>query len=49
MASFMNDWTLDHIAGYAPRSVDGRGSAPAAPGLGVIPDAGALTVLTTVE
>ena len=28
MASFMNDWTLDHIAGYEPRSVDGRGSAP---------------------
>ena len=35
MASFMNDWTLDHIAGYAPRSRDGRGSAPTAPGLGV--------------
>jgi cis-L-3-hydroxyproline dehydratase len=35
MASFMNDWTLDHIAGYLPRSVDGRGSAPDAPGLGV--------------
>ena len=32
MASFMNDWTLDHIAGYEPRSVDGRGAAPDAPG-----------------
>ena len=26
MASFMNDWTLDHIAGYEPRSCDGRGA-----------------------
>ena len=35
MASFMNDWTLDHIAGYEPRSADGRGPAPDAPGLGI--------------
>jgi L-alanine-DL-glutamate epimerase-like enolase superfamily enzyme len=35
MASFMNDWTLDHVAGYAPRSKDGRGAAPAGPGLGI--------------
>jgi L-alanine-DL-glutamate epimerase-like enolase superfamily enzyme len=35
MASFMNDWTLDHIAGYRPRSVNGRGSAPGGPGLGI--------------
>jgi L-alanine-DL-glutamate epimerase-like enolase superfamily enzyme len=49
MASFMNDWTLDHIAGYAPRSVGGRGSAPEAPGLGVTPDVEALQVLETVE
>lgn len=42
MASFMNDWTLDHIAGYEPRSRDGRGSAPGGPGLGVDVDAGAL-------
>ena len=49
MASFMNDWTLDHIAGYEPRSADGRGSAPDAPGLGVTPDVDALTVLKTVE
>jgi cis-L-3-hydroxyproline dehydratase len=42
MASFMNDWTLDHIAGYEPRSRDGRGAAPARPGLGVDVDAEAL-------
>jgi L-alanine-DL-glutamate epimerase-like enolase superfamily enzyme len=35
MASFMNDWTLDHIAAYQPRSRDGRGAAPTGPGLGV--------------
>jgi L-alanine-DL-glutamate epimerase-like enolase superfamily enzyme len=35
MTSFMNDWTDGHIAGYQPRSVNGRGSAPAAPGLGI--------------
>ena len=39
MASFMNDWTLDHIAGYEPRSRDGRGTAPTGPGLGVEVDA----------
>ena len=35
MTSFMNDWTDGHIAGYRPRSVNGRGSAPTAPGLGI--------------
>ena len=35
MASFMNDWTLDHVAGYEPRSLRGRGSASEAPGLGL--------------
>jgi cis-L-3-hydroxyproline dehydratase len=35
MVSFMNDWTDGHIAGYQPRSVNGRGSAPAGPGLGI--------------
>jgi cis-L-3-hydroxyproline dehydratase len=35
MTSFMNDWTDGHIAGYRPRSVNGRGSAPAGPGLGI--------------
>jgi cis-L-3-hydroxyproline dehydratase len=34
-ASFMNDWTLEHVAGYEPRSRDGFGSAPSGPGLGV--------------
>jgi L-alanine-DL-glutamate epimerase-like enolase superfamily enzyme len=38
MASFMNDWTLDHIAGQQPRSEAGRGAAPTSPGLGVEPD-----------
>lgn len=34
-ASFFNDWTLEHVAGYQPRSVRGRGTAPTAPGLGI--------------
>jgi len=34
-ASFFNDWTHEHIAGYQPRSKDGFGSAPTAPGLGL--------------
>jgi len=34
-ASYMNDWTLEHVAGYRPRSLDGRGPVPEAPGLGV--------------
>ncbi len=42
MASFMNDWTLDHVAGYEPRSRAGRGSAPPGPGLGVEVDADSL-------
>ena len=33
--SFMNDWTLEHIAGYQPRSRDGKGPVPTGPGLGV--------------
>jgi L-alanine-DL-glutamate epimerase-like enolase superfamily enzyme len=42
MASFMNDWTLDHVAGHEPRSRGGRGAAPAGPGLGVEVDEDAL-------
>jgi L-alanine-DL-glutamate epimerase-like enolase superfamily enzyme len=42
MASFMNDWTLDHVAGYAPRSRGGRGAAPTGPGLGIEVDRSAL-------
>jgi L-alanine-DL-glutamate epimerase-like enolase superfamily enzyme len=34
-ASFMNDWVTDHVAGHRPRSRDGRGAAPDAPGLGI--------------
>jgi cis-L-3-hydroxyproline dehydratase len=34
-ASFMNDWTLEHVAGYQPRSADGWGPVPEAPGLGI--------------
>lgn len=36
--SFTNDWVGEHIAGYEPRSSDGRGGAPAGPGLGVTVD-----------
>jgi cis-L-3-hydroxyproline dehydratase len=35
MTSFMNDWTDGHVAGYQPRSVNGHGSAPTGPGLGI--------------
>src|SRR6478736_10532250 len=34
-ASYMNDWTVEHVAGYQPRSHDGRGPVPNGPGLGV--------------
>ena len=40
--SFFNDWTDGHIAGYMPRSNNGRGSAPTGPGLGITVDAKAL-------
>lgn len=33
--SFMNDWTNEHIANYHPRSHNGTGAAPTAPGLGI--------------
>ena len=36
--SFMNDWTNEHVAGYQPRSVNGVGSAPEGPGLGITVD-----------
>jgi L-alanine-DL-glutamate epimerase-like enolase superfamily enzyme len=48
MASFMNDWTLEHIAGYRPRSENGRGRAPSTAGLGITVDDSQLTPLTTV-
>ena len=31
----MNDWTVEHIAGYKPRSARGVGAAPRRPGLGI--------------
>jgi L-alanine-DL-glutamate epimerase-like enolase superfamily enzyme len=34
-ASYMNDWTLEHIAGYQPRSSGGFGPVPDEPGLGI--------------
>jgi cis-L-3-hydroxyproline dehydratase len=36
--SFFNDWTDGHVAGYTPRSANGRGSAPTGPGLGITVD-----------
>ncbi len=47
-ASFMNDWTDGHVAGYAPRSIDGRGSAPTGPGLGIEIDPDPLELLFSV-
>jgi L-alanine-DL-glutamate epimerase-like enolase superfamily enzyme len=41
-ASFMNDWTNEHVAGYQPRSVNGFGSAPTGAGLGIEVDASML-------
>jgi L-alanine-DL-glutamate epimerase-like enolase superfamily enzyme len=34
-ASFMNDWTKEHVADYQPRSFDGFGMAPRGAGLGI--------------
>jgi L-alanine-DL-glutamate epimerase-like enolase superfamily enzyme len=36
-ASYMNDWVLEHLAGYSPRSKEGWGavSGPDVPGLGI--------------
>ena len=43
-ASYMNDWVLEHVAGYSPRSRDGRGpvSDLDVPGLGLEVDVEAL-------
>lgn len=40
--SFFNDWTDGHVAGYTPRSHNGRGSAPTDPGLGITVESAAL-------
>ena len=34
-ASYMNDWTLEHVGGYQPRSRGGVGPVPTGPGLGI--------------
>ncbi|MGV8875903.1 MAG: mandelate racemase/muconate lactonizing enzyme family protein [Rhodoglobus sp.] len=47
-ASFMNDWTDGHVAGYSPRSLGGRGSAPTGPGLGIEVDASGLELIFAV-
>lgn len=43
--SFYNDWNLEHVAGYQPRSHAGRGSAASSPGLGLVVDPDQLTHL----
>ena len=40
--SYMNDWTLEHIAGYQPRSSHGVGPVPDGPGLGIEVDVASL-------
>jgi L-alanine-DL-glutamate epimerase-like enolase superfamily enzyme len=40
--SFMNDWTMEHIAGYEPRSRGGLGPVPTGPGLGIEVDVAGL-------
>jgi L-alanine-DL-glutamate epimerase-like enolase superfamily enzyme len=40
--SYMNDWTNEHVAGYRPRSRNGRGPVPLGPGLGIEVDVAAL-------
>jgi L-alanine-DL-glutamate epimerase-like enolase superfamily enzyme len=43
-ASYMNDWVLEHLAGYQPRSHNGRGSVSDVnlPGLGIAVDVASL-------
>lgn len=40
--SYMNDWTLEHVAGYQPRSEHGWGPVPTGSGLGIDVDVEAL-------
>ena len=49
--SFMNDWTMEHIAGYEPRSHRGLGPVPDGPGLGIEVDVSGLgaPLFTVVE
>ncbi len=46
--SFFNDWTDGHVAGWNPRSRNGRGSAPTGPGLGIDVDPSGLELLFSV-
>ncbi len=41
-ASFFNDWTNEHVAGYQPRSAGGFGTVPTGAGLGIDVDAASL-------
>ena len=34
-SAFYNDWTKEHVAGHEPRSINGVGSIPTGPGLGI--------------
>lgn len=47
--SYFNDWTNEHVAGHQPRSVDGRGAAITAPGLGITVDERQMQLLMAVE
>ena len=47
--SFMNDWTVEHIADYQPRSRHGVGLVPEQPGLGVEVDTDMLVHRLTNE
>lgn len=49
--SYLNDWTLEHIAGYEPRSAGGLGPVPGTPGLGIEVDVAGLgdPLLTVVD
>jgi L-alanine-DL-glutamate epimerase-like enolase superfamily enzyme len=40
--SYMNDWTMEHVAGHQPRSTGGSGLVPDGPGLGIDVDLAAL-------
>lgn len=47
--SFYNEWYLECVAGHEPRSVNGRGSAPSRPGLGIRVDENLLTHIASFE
>ncbi|WP_449278822.1 mandelate racemase/muconate lactonizing enzyme family protein [Leucobacter sp. GX24907] len=47
--SCFNDWTNEHVAGYQPRSQNGRASAITAPGLGIDIDESKLDLVAVFE